>query len=161
MTVFLGVDPGVSGAIAFYFPPQDRVSVYDVPIAGGEIATPVLADIIIAYGHYDMVAWIERVGAMPGNGGASMFNFGRAYGDVRGVIGALKIPTHFVTPQMWKKHFRLTSDKDQSRALAIRLFPDVADNFKRKKDDGRAEAALIALYGARQLQNQNSTGELA
>ncbi len=97
------------------------------------------------------MAVVERVSAMPGNGAVSMFNFGRSYGDVRGVIGALDIPLHFVTPQKWKKHFGLTSDKDQSRLRAIRMFPAVADQFKRKKDDGRAEAALIALYGAEVL----------
>jgi crossover junction endodeoxyribonuclease RuvC len=88
---------------------------------------------------------------MPGQGVTSMFNFGRSYGDVRGVIGAMEVPLHFVTPQKWKKHFGLSSDKEQSRLRAIRMFPAVADSFKRKKDDGRAEAALIALYGSEVL----------
>jgi len=30
--------------------------------------------------------------------------------------------------------------------MAIRLWPDNIDDFARKKDDGRAEAALIALW---------------
>jgi hypothetical protein len=157
MTCIIGVDPGISGAIAFYYPNEapTRIAVYDVPTAGGEINSPGLADLIqdhreILRGTLGTIAWIERVGAMPGNGGSSMFNFGRAYGDVRGVIGALKIPTHFVTPQVWKKHFHLDSDKDKSRMLAIRMFPDVSKHFERKKDDGRAEAALVALYGHHQ-----------
>lgn len=154
MNCIIGVDPGVSGALAFYYPDDApaRIAVYDVPIAGGEINSPGLADLITSHGA--TVAWIERVGAMPGNGGSSMFNFGRAYGDVRGVIGALKIPTHFVTPQVWKKHFNLDKDKDKSRMLAIRMFPNVAEHFKRKKDDGRAEAALVALYGHHQQNRQ-------
>lgn len=150
MTVVLGVDPGISGAVAFYYPQEapSRIAVYDVPVAGGEINAPGLADLIQSHGA--TVAWIERVGSMPGNSASSMFNFGRSYGDVRGVIGALKIRTHFVTPQEWKKHFRLSRDKDESRMLAIRMFPDVAHHFQRKKDDGRAESALIALYGYQQ-----------
>jgi crossover junction endodeoxyribonuclease RuvC len=45
----------------------------------------------------------------------------------------------------------LSSDKDTSRQLAMQRFPDYAEKFVRKKDDGRAEAALIALYGAEVL----------
>jgi hypothetical protein len=144
--IIMGIDPGISGAIAFDGEETARVSVYDVPIAGGEISPPLLADLILDYSP--SVAWIERVGAMPGNGAVSMFNFGRSYGDVRGAIGTLRIPLNYVTPQVWKRHFKLSgASKDQSRMLAIQLFPSVADKFKLKKHDGRAEAALIALYG--------------
>jgi crossover junction endodeoxyribonuclease RuvC len=52
-----------------------------------------------------------------------------------------------VAPAIWKKHFGLSTDKDASRALAGQTFPDQADLWKLKKQDGRAEAALIALYG--------------
>jgi hypothetical protein len=153
MTCILGIDPGVSGAIAFYFTQEpSRVAVFDVPIAGGEINSPALADLI--NGYAPDFAIIEAVGAMPGNGAVSMFNFGRAYGDVRGVIGALKIPLHLVRPQVWKKHFKLDKDKEKSRMLANNLFPACSDHFKRKKDDGRAEAALIALYGAQIILGQ-------
>jgi hypothetical protein len=153
MKCILGIDPGVSGAVSFYFPAEpSRVAVFDVPVAGGEISAPHLADLI--RGYSPDVAILEAVSAMPGNGAVSMFNFGRSYGDVRGVIGALKIPLHLVRPQVWKKHFKLDRDKDKSRLLATRLFPSCADHFKRKKDDGRAEAALIALYGAQVILNR-------
>jgi crossover junction endodeoxyribonuclease RuvC len=143
----IGIDPGVTGAIAFFFPETPgRVVALDLPLANGEISAPLLADIIRTYAP--ALAIIERVSAMPGQGVVSMFNFGRSYGDVRGVIGALNIPVHFVTPQRWKKHFRLSSDKERARALALRLFPACADSFKLKKHHGRAEAALIAKFGA-------------
>jgi hypothetical protein len=61
---------------------------------------------------------------------------------------AEQVPLHLVTPGKWKKHFQLTSDKEQSRELAIRLFPGSAFQFNRKKHHGRAEAALLARYGA-------------
>jgi hypothetical protein len=119
MTIIMGIDPGISGAVAFYFPMvPSRISVDDVPVAGGEINGYELARLIKI--HRPTLAVIERVGAMPGNGGVSMFNFGRAYGDVRGVVSALDVPMHFVTPNKWKKHFGLTSDKEQSRLRAIR-----------------------------------------
>ena len=141
----LGIDPGVSGAVAFLYPNISRVSVYDVPTAGGEIDAANLAVLIKQY--KPAMAVIERVHAFKGQGVVSMFNFGRSYGDVRGVIGALAIPLHYVSPQKWKKHFGLSSDKDQSRMLAIRMFPACAENLKLKKHDGRAEACLLARYG--------------
>src|SRR6201986_740513 len=145
MSIIMGIDPGISGAVAFYFPMvSGRIAVDDVPVAGGEINAAELARIIRI--HRPELAVIERVSAMPGQGVVSMFNFGRSYGDVRGVIAAMEIPLHFVTPQKWKKHFGLSSDKDESRLRAIRMFPSAAESFKLKKHDGRAEAALIALY---------------
>jgi len=53
----------------------------------------------------------------------------------------------YVTPSKWKAHFGLTRDKGVSRGMAMQRFPEYAEKFKRVKDDGRAEAALIALYG--------------
>lgn len=150
MSIIMGIDPGISGAVAFYFPVvPGRIAVDDVPVAGGEINVAELARLVRI--HRPTLAVIERVGAMPGQGVVSMFNFGRSYGDVRGVVGALDIPLHFVTPQKWKKHFNLPADKEKSRLLAIRMFPAVAESFRLKKHDGRAEAALIALYGAQVL----------
>jgi crossover junction endodeoxyribonuclease RuvC len=150
MTIVMGIDPGISGAVAFYFPMvPSRIAVDDTPIAGGEVNVHELARLIRI--HRPTLAVIERVSAMPGQGVTSMFNFGRSYGDVRGVIGAMDVPMHFVTPQKWKKHFGLSSDKDECRLRAIRVFPNAAESFKLKKHDGRAEAALIALYGAEVL----------
>ena len=58
---------------------------------------------------------------------------------------------HYATPASWKKHFKLSKDKGVSRATASQRFPQNAELFKRVKDDGRAEAALIALYGYEKL----------
>jgi len=145
-----GIDPGLSGAIAFYFPSHpERVAVEDMPLADGEVSTPLLAEMIVSF--QPSLAVIERVSAMPGQGVVSMFNFGRAYGDVRGCIGALAIPIQYVTPGKWKKHYQLGADKEECRGRALQLFPSCAEHFKRKKDHGRGEAALIAKYGAEVL----------
>ena len=76
-----------------------------------------------------------------------MFRFGETYGATQMAVAAHKVPIQYVTPAKWKGHFRLNRDKGVSRGLATQRFPDCADLFKRVKDDGRAEAALIALYG--------------
>jgi crossover junction endodeoxyribonuclease RuvC len=142
-----GIDPGLSGAIAFYFPEiPDRVTAEDLPVAGGSIDCATLAARIAQMAP--SFAVVERVGAMPRQGVSSTFKFGSSYGCLLGVLGALQIRTVLVTPQTWKKHFRLDSDKEKSRSLALRNFAKSPEHFARKKDDGRAEAALLALYGS-------------
>jgi len=142
----MGVDPGVSGAIAFFWPNHPKVvSVYDAPSIGKEINCPELTALIKQY--QPDVAIVEAVHSFPGQGVSSSFNFGCSFGMVRGVIAACGVPTHLVAPTKWKKHFNLTKDKDLSRRLAIMLWPE-SEHFNRKKDDGRAEAALLALYGS-------------
>lgn len=143
----MGIDPGISGAVAFYFPDQRAgISAYDVPVVGKEINASALHDLIHQYAPD--LAVIEIVHSMPKQGVSSSFNFGMSYGIAKGVVGSLHIPTINVSPTKWKKHFGLTADKEQARALAISTWP-FSDHFRRKKDNGRAEAALLALYGAK------------
>ena len=73
------------------------------------------------------------------------------YGALIACVAANKTPMHLVTPNKWKKHFNLSSDKDTSRQLAIQRFPDHYELFKLKKHDGRAEASLICLWAAEVL----------
>jgi crossover junction endodeoxyribonuclease RuvC len=144
--IVLGIDPGISGAYAFYWPNRDMVAVEDAPIIDGNIDAANMASAIDIM--HPSVAIIERVSAMPKQGVSSTFKFGVAYGVVQGIVAAHQIPIHFVTPTTWKKHFNLSPDKEQSRARAIHLWPRQAEMFKRKKDHGRAEAALLARYYA-------------
>jgi crossover junction endodeoxyribonuclease RuvC len=91
------------------------------------------------------MAVVERVSSMPKQGVASTFKFGMAVGIIHGVLLTCEIPMHLVTPGVWKKHFNLGPDKEQARALAKRLYPDVL-GMDRKMDAGRAEALLLGHY---------------
>lgn len=139
----MGIDPGVSGAIAFFYPEQDRVAVYDMPSANNVVSGAEVARLCNAF--TPKMAMIEAVHAMPGQGVSSTFKFGQSYGIAIGAVSACLIPLHFVTPQRWKKHFRLGADKDEGRAKAISMWP-ACQHFSRKKDHGRAEAALLARF---------------
>ena len=144
---FMGIDPGASGAVAFYFPEfPTKVSVVDFSLVDGEINCSALADLI--KGHDPQMVVIEQVHSMPKQGVASTFKFGVAYGMARGVVASLMVPQVYVTPGKWKKFYGLTAEKEKSRELAIQTWP-ASDAFRRKKDHGRAEAALLALYGAK------------
>ena len=143
----MGIDPGISGAVAFFYPSHpNAVSVYDMPSIGKEVNCAELRAIIKQY--QPDLAIIESVHAMPRQGVSSSFNFGMSYGMMRGVVAAIGIPQVLVAPTKWKKYFALTSDKETSRRLAILTWPE-SEHFNRKKDDGRAEAALLALYGSK------------
>ena len=152
----LGVDPGLGGALAF-LDAGGVLEIFDMPVhrlkRGGkakrEIDRYELARIVDAHGPVAH-AFVEQVGAMPGQGVTSMFQFGRSLGIVEGVLSAGFIPTDYVAPRKWRSGLGVRAGKDGSRARASALMPGHAGLWTRVKDDGRAEAALIALYGQRQ-----------
>lgn len=150
MTCIMAIDPGLTGAIAFLFTDApDRISVYDMPVVDGAVNPHGLRSQIQRIGPSH--AFIELVGPMPRDGSKQAFRFGGAYFSARVVVAMLDIPTTFVTPQTWKKHYRLGGGpeaKEAARARAIQLFPASAEHFQLVKHHNRAEAALLARYGA-------------
>ena len=155
--LIVGIDPGITGAVAAVTPSGALQWVVDMPIrdAGkrarkaNEIDGASLARLLRVYVADIGEVWIEEVSAMPGQGVSSMFGLGDSRGCIRGVIEALGLSTQRVHPRAWKRSLGLDSDKDASRALAIRLYPG-CEALARKKDHNRAEAILLARYGAQQ-----------
>ncbi len=151
--MILGIDPGGGGALCFADFEKGLLDIVDMPVVEvlrgkkrkREISAAMLAAVIRA--RRPDVAWLERVSARPGQGVSSMFAFGRGVGTLEGVLAALEIPTHYVTPQKWQKAVQQREGKDGSRERASQLFPAYASMFLRVKDDGRSDAALIAYYG--------------
>lgn len=148
MTFTIGVDPGVSGAIAYVTDIGTLVDVFDMPVVGGQVSAQLLArqdDWSHPNKMFGTVV-VEDVHAMPKQGVTSSFNFGRSKGVVEGVFAGAGRPIVYVPPGVWKRALHLSKDKGASRRRAIELWPSHADKFARAKDDGRAEAALIALW---------------
>lgn len=146
--MIIGVDPGLSGAVAFVSDAGDLVDVIDMPVTGGRVDGYLLALEIDRHTAGETArAVIEDVHAMPKQGVTSTFKLGRSVGIIDGVLGALCIPTQHVAPSRWKRAMGVTADKGTSRRLAIATWPAAAASFARVKDDGRAEAALIAKWG--------------
>jgi len=151
-SLFLGVDIGAQGAVAIITADGRLVEIHDMPVLADGPANrrsvngPLLVDII--FKSHANCAFVEHVAARPGEGAVGAFAFGRSRGVVEGVLAAAGIPTKFIAPAAWKKCVGLSmASKDAARAEAIRRWPDHAALFARKKDDGRAEAALIAMAG--------------
>ena len=148
----LGIDVGLNGAIALVVD-GELITVVDMPTvtldrngkAKRQVSVPELVQIVKDFDPTD--AFVEKVFAMAGQGVTSVFSFGRSLGVVEGVLTTLKIKTTLMTPQTWQKGIAVTGGKDGSRARAMELFPNQMALFKRVKDDGRSDAALIALWG--------------
>ena len=151
--MIISIDPGVSGAVAI-LDGSKLVDVFDMPT---EIITVNRKqkkrinanDLAAAFNEYPPTrVVIEDVHAMPGQGVTSMFAFGQALGIAHGVAACFTDQVVTVGPRVWKRYFKLDSDKGASRRLASERWPEMAQYFKRMKDDGRAEAALIGLWSA-------------
>ena len=149
MSLTIGNDPGLSGAIAILNTEGAIESLRDLPIIrdkslawvdGSELQSIIMA----ALRGRAAVAVIERVSSMPGQGIASSFAFGVGFGSLLSVLQALHIRIEFVTPAVWKRSLGLSKDKDASLHKARLLFP--LAELHLKKHDGRAEALLIAHY---------------
>lgn len=151
---YIGVDPGLDGAIAVLDRDGDLVQIYDMPTVEvkvgksmkRKVAPAAIADELRMYLMSHCVAVCESVSARPGQGVTSMFGFGRSLGVVEGVLAGMSIPYELVPPATWVKHMRVSPGKGGSRQRAMEIWPAKAGEFKRVKDDGRADAALIALY---------------
>ena len=152
MTTVIGVDPGVSGALACIID-GELLDVVDMPTAGGIVSAIGVCEVLREFqlaGMDDVpIVVVEKVGAMPGNGVSSMFKFGRSLGVIEGAVAGRGFPLRWVTPQVWKgSRGLLRQDKDVARLLALELWPAHSATFARCKDVGRADAALIAAWGA-------------
>ena len=155
-SLVIGIDPGLSGAMAM-LGTRGLLAVVDLPVVAkgsgagrvkNEINPAALSQLLRDWvaGHADdVLVVIERVSAMPDQGVAGVFSLGDTLGSIRGVVATRGYPVAWVTPQRWKKHYGLPADKELARARAIQLYPDA--DLPRKKDHNRAEAILIARYG--------------
>ena len=152
----LGIDPGLTGALALFDPAAASLLIEDVPIftvkSGGRRKSTVdrygLARIIDAWAPRNPVVWIEQVGTRPGEGAVGAFSFGKTYGLLVGIAAAHFLRIEMVMPAAWKAALKVKGDKDMSRQRASALLPRYSGQWPLVKHDGRAEAALIALYGA-------------
>ena len=152
--ILIGIDPGLSGAIAIL---EDKkvLNLHEMPVmAEGkknkkQLNSAQLVNLIKEYANdSDEVAVIvEQVNAMPGQGVTSMFNFGQTFGAIKGICAALKLPIFFVRPSKWKKHFELiNSSKDSSRTKTIEMYPTLSNQLSKKKDVNKSDAILIGRF---------------
>ena len=169
----IGIDPGITGAFALVQYDADGTiklqEVFDLPTvtkaANGrskqEVNLPALANMLRQITDVPFPArfdvFIEDVHAMPGQGVTSMFRFGHVAGAIEGIVAALALPVHKISPKTWQGLVRVQKSPDAGRLRAGQMFPLQADWFARKKDHNRADAALIACAGVGVLTSRMRT----
>ncbi len=161
--IYIGIDPGLDGAVCIIDPKKDIIIFFDTPtltIQRGkskkrEYNINSMADFFIEVSRSNPSARIkvalEKIHSMPGQGVRSMFSMGEGFGIWKGIIAARLLPLELITPQAWKKAMMagMGKEKDASRQKALQLFPDLSDKLNLKKHHGRADALLIAEYSRR------------
>jgi crossover junction endodeoxyribonuclease RuvC len=155
----LGVDPGIHGGLAIVEMVETGprlLDAIDVPVSGSgakeRVDAIALQEWLLQHGPH--MAFIERAQAMPKQGASSGFKYGRSVGSIEAVIAANTIPMELIEPSVWKRALRLPGkDKEAARQLALQRFPGKHHLFARRKDHGRAEAALICLVGLLRLES--------
>lgn len=155
----LGIDIGVRGGIALLDQYGKLIDVWEMPCLHDgaknrrSINAPLLSAIV--FKTHVTTAFVERVGPRPKEGAVGAFAFGDCRGVVRGVLAAASIPVVWIAPPSWKRIVGIPPGKegakDAARAKAIARWPDMAEKFRHKNDDGLAEAALIALAGLKEF----------
>ena len=189
---YLGIDPGLSGAMAFYRPASKATQAAWIknPLALRDLEAPLLrifdfhADEAAVAKHLrgmnlqvtlqnlksqilthglPQIALLESPNSLPSDGHVGAFKFGKVCGQIEAILAALEIPTVPIQPAVWKSLLNLSTSKDLSRAWAEKAFYGVHTEvnhsytpipFKRKKDDGRAEAAALAWLASERFNQQ-------
>ena len=146
----LGIDPGITGGLALLC--GDGLLAVAMPVLTLNGKNEInLAELRSILGQWAPThAWLEKQQAMPRQGATSSFPTGQNYGDLRGFLTASLIPWREVRPAVWKRTMGVPADKAAAIAFATRMYPAYSHLWSMKKDDGIAEAALIAAYGQRQ-----------
>ena len=150
----IGIDPGLSGAIAI-LENNTVLHIFDIPIMSEgkknkrQLNSALLVNLLKENinDKEEIAVVVEQVNAMPGQGVTSMFNFGQTFGALKGICAALELPIYFVRPSKWKKHFELiNSSKDASRTKVIEMYPKLSSQLAKKKDVNKSDAILIARF---------------
>ena len=150
----IGIDPGLSGAIAV-LENNKVLNIFDIPVMSEgkknkrQLNSALLVNLLKENinKEEEVAVVVEQVNAMPGQGVTSMFNFGQTFGALKGICAALELPIFFVRPSKWKKHFELiNSSKDASRTKVLEMYPTLSGQFSKKRDVNKSDAVLIAKF---------------
>ena len=167
--IVIGIDPGVKGGIAIFIDGEYETSFkmpsIENPIKASKVKhlldTEDLALLLLRYKRnyspYNC-AYIEKAFAPAGQAGASYM---QNYGMILGICVGLGIPYVEISPKDWQKSqldikdcFKTRKDGTpvRDKAVSVRKVNGLYPELKLKaKDDGIADAILIAKHGVETL----------
>ena len=140
MKLYIGIDPGLSGGIAF-IPTTGEAWAHKMPETDRDLIDLIRDSINL----FDARAVIELVHSSPQMGVKSAFTFGEGYGRLQMALTALGVPYERVRPAVWQKAMGCLTkgDKNVSKRRAQELFPAI------KVTHAIADALLIGEYARR------------
>ena len=140
MKLYIGIDPGLSGGIAF-IPATGNPWAHKMPETDRDLIDLIGDSINMS----EPRAVLELVHSSPQMGVKSAFTFGEGYGRLQAVLTALRVPYERVRPQKWQQAMGCLTkgDKNVSKRRAQELFPTL------KVTHATADALLIAEYNRR------------
>jgi crossover junction endodeoxyribonuclease RuvC len=152
--IILGIDPGLTGAVAWS--DGRDVLVHALPLSSHkrQIDPVALTSLIQEWRELNGIslAVVEGVTSRPGQGVVSVFTFGKTTGIILGVLGALHIPVVEPHPAVWKK--RLFGGGTHPKSISVEYvrqrFPGLElrrTPRSRTLDDGLADAVCLAEWG--------------
>ncbi|MDR1048749.1 MAG: hypothetical protein LBL51_03250 [Synergistaceae bacterium] len=159
--LFIGIDPGLSGAVAVVDEKLQILGLEDTPVvrAGGktqynvaEMAALIRRFVLMGDDVGNVLAVLEAQQGLPGQGVTSTFHTGYGYGLWCGILGTMELPYRTVRPSVWTRKVLAGSPgegKARSIAFTLKMFPaaELIPPGCRKPRDGRADAACLAYWG--------------
>ena len=145
MKTIIGIDPGLSGGIAWIR--DGRACVEKMPDTLHDLwglIESILSDHAMIYRPHECAAYLESVHSSPQMGVKSAFTFGQGFGQLEMALVAANVPLNRVRPQQWQKAMGCLTkgDKNVSKRRAQELFPSL------KVTHSTADALLIAKFGS-------------
>ena len=172
-SVVVGIDPGMSGAIAVLpVDPKLVGVVFDMPVQyeisktvkkgktitgkRGRYDVHAIIDILSPenFGNAGVTFVVEGATPRPTDTAKTAFSVGMGVGMWPIFFAAYGYAHEIIYPVVWKRQMSLLKqNKGASQQLATRLFPKLSGYFRSNSDDGRAEAVLIAESYLRRLRS--------
>lgn len=159
----IGVDPGLSGALAYYDKRNNIMIMHDMPSWNMSVGKKTrkrvdavqLIEILTMYQMYGAELLVmEAVGGRPNQGAGGAFVFGYTVGLVYMAAVMLRIPVDTVPSQTWKRMMKVPGKQKGDNADIVQradnLLPEHRELWRGPQGGlkvDRAEAALIAKFG--------------
>jgi len=147
--ITIGIDPGKSGGIVF-INGDKIIEMYKCPSTIEDMAELLEPYRLKWDSNLNITAYIEQVHAFPSDGRSSLFKFGTNYGIWQGLLGANKIETKFIAPQVWMRSLELPKSKVDRKRKIKSIAQKVIDKqglLKKKVTLNTSDAVLIGMYG--------------
>ncbi len=158
--ILVGIDPGLTGAIAIVS--EDEIIFYEMPVcdqswsAWKKINKKVVRQKMVDSQKLWLILeklkkiphkiTIEAVTPLPTYGISSAWKFSGAFYTIITVCNLLGLNLNFITASSWKKKFNFTGmGKDAPRQTALRMYPHLKEALKYKYNQDKADALFIAL----------------